>query len=622
MAKRPELPFEEAVFDEVFYNKELDYVVVPTSKKAFTLVFIVILFLAGLTLGKTGFFIMGRGTAYALRAEANVSREIKLPTYRAAITDRFGEMLAEHKSSFTVFLNIPTLAHDAEATNRVIESLSQILSLSKDDLFSIVEKNDLQVSNWVPVARNVTAKEAIATRALHEESLQVLDDYERVYKDSPVFAQIIGYTGTGDKNTVQGVSGVESTYDSLIRGEDGRYVFYQDAQGDLVGKRAIEEPKAAAPFELTIDADFQRYFYNRFKDALHALGRNAGTGIALNPQTGEILALISLPSFDANVFVDRSKTADRVKLLTDPSEPLFNRAVSGVYSPGSTIKPLVALASLKAGVFSPDSQVFSDGVLELPNPYVPEQPGRFLDWKAHGWVDVKKALARSSNIYFGIAGGGLPNNVSLDGLISGAFRRTGLGIQALHDAWAHFGFGAKTGVDIPAEGIGYLPTPEQKENQGGIWRLGDTYNVSIGQGDLLVTPLQLASFLASLANGGKIYKPFIHLGETPQILTDYSEEFATELAIVKDGLRDTVKQPYGTAYLLHDLPFAVSAKTGSAQTNNNTRVNALFTGYAPSEDPKIAILILVENAKEGSLNTIPVARDVLQWYYEHRLIAS
>ena len=269
-------------------------------------------------------------------------------------------------------------------------------------------------------------------------------------------------------------------------------------------------------------------------------------------------------------------------------------------------------------MIGPEKQIFSAGFIDIPNPYFPDQPSRFLDWKAHGWVDLRSALARSSNIYFYAVGGGL-----------GDVR--GLGIGKLNEYWRKFGFGVKTGIDLDAENIGFLPNPEEKEaRKKDIWRIGDTYNVSIGQGDLLVTPIQLINQIAGIANDGIMYQP--HLMEKiampdgriaeenqPKIINDFSgmHDLIVE---VRKGMADAVAKPYGTAQLLSNLPFSVGAKTGSAQIANNTRTNAFFAGYAPAENPEIAILVLIENAREGSLNAVPVGKDVLEWYYYNRLL--
>ncbi len=348
---------------------------------------------------------------------------------------------------------------------------------------------------------------------------------------------------------------------------------------------------------ITVDLEFQKYFYERFQQSLQELERHAGTGIAMNPKTGEILAMVSFPSFNNN---------EPVKYLRAPNQPLFNRAVSGVYSPGSTIKPLMALAGLKEKVMDTNFEVYSPGYLEIPNPYNPENPSRFLDWRVNGLVNLHSALARSSNIYFYVIGGGYKNT-------------KGLGINKLNEYWKKFGFDKKTNIDLSNEAVGFLPNPEEKEKRTKQpWRIGDTYNVSIGQGDLIITPIRLLTMIASIANNGKMMKPHFLLDEPPDILFDYSD-WGDLIKEVQRGMRDAVAQSYGTANFLYDLPYKTAGKTGSAQIANNTKTNAFFTGYGPVSDPQIVILILVEDAKGGSLNAVPIAKDVLKWYYDKRL---
>ena len=282
---------------------------------------------------------------------------------------------------------------------------------------------------------------------------------------------------------------------------------------------------------------------------------------------------------------------------------------------------------------TPEDIVFSAGYIEIPNPYFPDQPSIFKDWKAHGWVDMRSALARSSNVYFYEVGGGF-----------GA--RVGLGIVRLKKWWQLFGLGEVTGIDVSGEARGLLPDPDWKESRvGDIWRVGDTYNASIGQGDLLVSPIGLLNYITSIANGGLLYTPRIMktvyddagavvAASRPTVLRDMRREMSDFLVPVQEGMRDAVIQEYGTARLLRDIPMPVWGKTGSAQVAGNRKTNAFFVGYgaapygaddplAEADDngakPEIAILVIVEDAKEGSLNVVPVARDVFEWYYEHRI---
>ena len=333
------------------------------------------------------------------------------------------------------------------------------------------------------------------------------------------------------------------------------------------------------------------------------MGRTSGAGLIIDPRNGEVLSLLSFPSYDGN---------NVAAYLDNSNRPLFNRAVSGVYSPGSTIKPIHAAAALNEGVVQPTDQFFSAGYIDIPNPYNPEAPSRFVDWKPHGWVDVYSALARSSNVYFYIIGGGFQD-------------QKGLGIERLHKYWERFGFDKTTGIDIPGESSGFLPTVEEKEERtGDIWRIGDTYNVSIGQGDFRITLTRLLSAIAAIADGGTAYVPHLLLGEESKVMLDLTD-MAQAFQDVRQGMRDVVEKDYGSGYLLIDIPMSIGAKTGTPQFAGNTKMNALLVGYAAKDDnsvPEIAILVLIEDAKEGSLNAIPIARDVLRWYYENRIKSS
>jgi len=204
-------------------------------------------------------------------------------------------------------------------------------------------------------------------------------------------------------------------------------------------------------------------------------------------------------------------------------------------------------------------------------------------------------------------------------LVSGNFAASGIGIQTMKQYWQMLGFGEKTGIDLPFERESFLPDPANKEERTGIsWRLGDTYNISIGQGDLMVTPLQLLNFIASVGNGGKIYQPFLAKGALPEVMHDYSE-WSRELEVVQRGLQEAVSSPLGSSFFLRDLPMTVAGKTGTPQIANKQFVNAFFAGYAPAEKPEIALIVGIERAREGSLNALPIVKDAFRWYYEHRI---
>jgi len=602
-----QLHFEESVVDG--FVGDFNKIEQPISNIVFIFSAIfsmaVILVILGRIIFLGGFW----GDFYKNRAIVNTQKEVIIPAQRGLIVDRFNKPLLRNVPSFSVSIDVGSFLR-SKNINSIIPKLNEVLGLDPVEITKRINQVNLENTDRVLIAKDITLEQAIDIKTLNLDGIEVDDDYKRDYINSSIFSHVLGYTGIGDRgNEIVGISGLESSYDSSLRGQNGEYFILRDVKGNNIDKKVLKEAKPGNQLITTIDFEFQNYFYNRLQAGLEELGRTSGIGLAINPKNGEVLALITFPGFDNN---------HPAKYLNLPSKPLFNRVVSGLYNPGSTIKPLLALAALKEKLVTPDWQTYSSGVLEIPNPYTPDKPSKFLDWKAHGWVNLYSALARSSNIYFYALGGGIKGELK------------GLGINKLNEYWQKFELNQLTGIDLDNEAVGFLPNPDEKEKRTGqIWRLGDTYNVSIGQGDLSITPLRLLTFIASIASDGKTYRPFVVQKvideknnviqeNKPEITMDYSDWWA-EIKEVQKGLRDTVAQPYGTANMLYDLPYKTSGKTGSAQIQNNAKTNAFFVGYGPSDDAKIAILVLVEDAKEGSINTLPIAYDVLKWYYNNRL---
>lgn len=606
MPKDHDIHFEESLFDEGSGSAHL---AVPVRVGVFILTGACALALIGALFIRVAVLNSFFGSFYAVRAAANSDKEFILPAYRGIITDRFGAPLVTNISRFRISIDLNELFKSTltdSARDGLFKKIAAITGESDAVIRAAVMNADLEKNPRVVIGRALSLEQAIDVRALQNDAVIVEDDYVREYVDPLVFSPLLGYTGSAEVNgTIAGKAGLEASHDDILRGMDGVRIVYRDARGTILQEKRVREAAAGLTLTTTIDAPFQRYFYDRFKEGLTELGKTSGVGIALNPKTGEVLALVSFPSFDNN---------NPAAYLNHPLKPLFNRAISGVYSPGSTIKPLVALAALHEQVVAPTFTVYSPGYLELPNPYDPDHPSRFLDWRPQGVVDMYSALARSSNVYFYVVGGGCTVVTC-----NAVGRSKGLGIYALNEYWKKFGLDAITDIDMPGETVGFLPNPEEKQQRTGTpWRIGDTYNVAIGQGDLGVTPIRLLTFFASIANKGVMMQPHVIRTESPAVLMDYSS-WTDELAVVRQGLRDVVQKPYGTANALYDLPYKTAGKTGSAQIANNVKTNAFFIGYGPADDAQIAVLILVEDAKTGSLNAVPIGKDVLKWYYDHRL---
>ncbi len=626
MPKKPELFLEEAVLDD--FSKSFDTLEAPLSKKAFNLVIFFTLLITVIVSARIAFLVLKNGDFYKNRALANISEITVIPAERGIIFDRYNKPLVKNLTSFKVVLKLSDFfKKDKNSQIDELKSMEEILNLPRGQIEEWIKEIDLGKQNFLILSINLTIEQVAKIKTLNLADAQIQNDFYRQYEEPGIFSHILGYVGVVSVrdlknnsdlllNDLIGKSGLEFFYDNSLRGKNGEIINYRNAKNESINQKAFIGQARGNDIYLTIDKDFQSYFYYRLKKQLDNLGRVGGVGIAINPQNGEILALISLPSFDNN------KISPDV--ISNYSRPLFNRAISGLYNPGSTIKPLVAIAALKENVISPFKEIFSPGYLEIPNPYHPDQPSRFLDWKPNGWVNLYSAIARSCNIYFYEVGGGY-------GEIKG------LGIERLRDYWKKFGLEEKTGIDLPGEKSGFLPGVEEKEKRTGTpWRLGDTYNNSIGQGDIMITPLELINYIASIAAKGKIFKPFIVRQITddngnvikenfPQVIID---NFSLSDAIreVEKGMIDTTKKSYGTAFMLNDLPIVVAAKTGSAQIERNTKINAFFVGYntlinADNAAPKqIAVLILIEDAREGSLNAVPVAKDVFKWYYYNRIM--
>jgi penicillin-binding protein 2 len=596
-----------------------DFIEVSPSHNVFKLFFAAFLvFSLAVVLG-LAYLSLFRHNFYAARAADNMS-DIRIePAPRGIIFDRFGAALVRNEPSYKAYLLPHNLPENLEARQAEIDKIFQLLQLD-EDLRSKLRERDWSLTEKFLLVPDLTQEQLVNIAAANLVSVAIEPSFKRVTTSPFAFSHLVGFTGLVTEKDLAvspqlsiddeiGRSGLEGFYDEYLRGVNGEEVIMRDAKGLSYGEIRRRHSQSGKNLKTFIDAGLQEYFYKRLKEGLDALGRKSGVGIAVDPRNGEVLSLLSFPSFD---------TGNVSKFLNSPDKPFFNRAISGLYTPGSTIKPLHALAALTEGVIDPKTEIFSAGFIEIPNPYFPATPSRFLDWKAHGWVDLRAALARSSNVYFYEVGGGFG-------------KRVGLGIDRLKKWWEDFRLNDLTGIDLLGEVKGFLPDPTWKEMKtGNPWRIGDTYNVSIGQGDLLVTPAGLLNYISAIANGGKIYKlrvaesildsngKVVYYNE-PQVLGEISQTAKKFLKEIQEGMRDAVRMPYGTANILNNLPFSVAAKTGTSQIENNKRTNAFFVGYAPYEDPKIAILILIENSREGSLNTVPIARDVLMWYYENRL---
>lgn len=552
------------------------------------------------------------------------------PAGRGIILDRTGQPLVRNENTASVVVMPSLLPRDEAGRRTLAERAAALLGREPAAFLDPLLKADPAASRPLVLEENIDeARTLFLTEALAGNSIiRLVPSFRRVYLTSPAFAHILGYTGKVSAAEVQdetatylpidivGRSGLEASYESTLRGRHGQKLFRINAQGERLSPLGESPAVPGQSLVLTVDSELQAVLAKALERELKALDRPAGSAVALDPETGAVLALVSFPTFDNNIFGAGLDEASFANLANNPLKPLFNRAIGGQYPPGSSIKPVVGVAALTEKVIDPLTQIFVTGSITVTSVYDPSIKYVFKDWQAHGWVNFTWALAVSSNVYFYTVGGGFGDV-------------PGLGVERLAKYDELFGLGSKLGIDLPTEAAGLVPTPSWKTAAlGEPWYIGDTYHLAIGQGDLSVTPLQVAAYTAAIANGGTLYRPHLVAerrgpGEAvtvlaPEIIREIEADPAA-FRYTQAGLRRAVTE--GSARLLNSLSVAVAGKTGTAQPGGDQEPHGWFTGYAPYEAPQLALTILIENGGEGSRVAVPVAREVFTWYAEQRLKA-
>lgn len=575
------------------------------------------------------------GQEYEKKALENRYRELVLKPSRGIIFDHNKNLLLENVPRFDVVL-IPAdfpKAKEKDKIKKIGEVLKNEIDFSVGDYET--EANKINRGSYTPVLlkEDITRDQALMleARLLELPGIEIQKNSIRHYLFPEEFAHILGYIGRINeeeieikkknqeeylKNDLVGKMGLELSYEETLRGSFGRQQVEVDSFGKIEKVLATKEPRSGSNLLLTLDRDFQIFIRQKLEEGAKKASSNKAAAVAINPKNGEILAIVSIPSFDNNLFTGNRSNEEIKKLFENEDKPLLNRPVSGVYPPGSTIKPVVALAALQEKIIDDKTVIVDNGKIDVVNKYNSNIVYHFVGWNLNGLgpMNVYSAIAKSSDIFFYYMGGGFED-----------FQ--GLGADKLYDYYTQFLMGKKTGLDLPSEATGLIPTPAWKEKtKNEAWYLGDNYHIAIGQGDLLITPLQEAVFTAAIASGGTVYKPHLVTkafnqqdNETkefyPQVL---KENFLRKenFEIVKRAMRETVTS--GSAKDLNRLPFNVAGKTGTAQFANNTKTHAWFTCFAPYEDPEIALVVLVEGGGEGQDAAVPIASEILRWYFENK----
>lgn len=414
------------------------------------------------------------------------------------------------------------------------------------------------------------------------------DGFVRRVYEYPGFSHLLGYvsypkrdsSGNFYETEIVGLAGIEQAMNDLLAGENGTLLVEEDAHGAVQSSGTVQPAQKGQTVSVSIDARAQRAFAETVQELADRIPYLGGSAVLMDIYSGEVHALVSYPEYNPNV-LSAGGPADIIQSYqTNPRRVYLDRAVSGLYTPGSIAKPMVAAGAISDGTVTPEQGIVSTGSISIPNPYDPSRPSIFVDWKAHGWVDARRAIAVSSDVYFYAVGGGYGDFV-------------GLGIERLKYWYDAFGFTSKTGIELAGEAEGFVPTPEWKEERfGDPWRIGDTYNTSIGQYAMQTTPLAAVRATAAVANGGMLVRPTL-IKDAP--LAGQSMAISKEaLRVAQDGMRRAVTE--GTAGGLNDIRFVnIAAKTGTAQTGVNKEFyNSWIVGYFPYEKPKYAFAVVME----------------------------
>ncbi len=602
---------------------------IPLSRGAMSVFYYIVIVLLFFLLGKVFSMQIIEGDKFSRLADDNRSRSLLYQPIRGVIYDQNNVQLVFNESSFDLVLDKRDLPPEEDRRNTILSEVANIVGKEFNELKIETEKSTeptLLISKNLSHDKLLVLETKIGQKML--PGFRIDKNIIRNYKDGNVFSHVIGYLGRIDGKEYKsltnysissyvGKMGLEKSYEETLRGTPGLIKVHKDALENIKSEEVVAVPENGNSLVLWLDSELQKKVREALERKLQELGAKKAIGIAVDPKTGGILSMVSLPDFDNNAFQKNSGTNSVTDLLNDPNQPIFNRVISGKYLVGSTIKPLIASAALEEKIIDPKKEIYSPGYIEIPHQYDPEIVYTFKDWTIHGWVDMRKAIAQSSNVYFYSVGGGYKD-------------QKGLGPTLIKEYLKLFGWTDKTGIDLFNEVSGFIPDKEWKRDiLKEPWWDGDTYNLSIGQGFVQVTPLEVVTAYAAIANGGTLLKPqivkqIINTSEENKVIQDFMPQAIREnfikpeyLSIVREGMRQGVSgynSPLASSILLNDLPVVAAAKTGTAELGFD-HYNNWITVFAPYNNPKIVITLMIENVKGVQAAVLPVAKEILDWYF-------
>jgi len=561
-----------------------------------------------------------QGDHYAKISKGNSTREVVIKAPRGTILDKYGKILVRNIPSIDAIVIPADLPSDAEMRRRMADALADILGMNSGNAEIMLASQNAKVLNPVLFKENISQEQAliIAERKKDFPGIELEKTAIRQYENGEIFSPIVGYDGKMTQSEMAsnpgylmtdyiGKAGLEKSYEKKLQGIAGATQVEVDSMGNAKRIVGMTDPTPGSDLILNIDSELQKDIYDNLKETLEKTGTKTAAAVAIDPRNGGILALVSIPSYDNNLFAKGISNDEFQTLINDPDLPLLNRAIAGVYPPGSIIKPAMAAGALSEGTIT-SSTIISGlgGALHVG-------AWSFGDWKVHDPSDVKMAIAQSNDIFFYTIGGGY-----------GGIQ--GLGMSRMKKYYNLFGMGDLSGIDLPGEVAGFIPDEDWKKNKvGEKWYIGDSYHAVIGQGFVTVTPIQLVDYIASIANGGTLYSPRLvnrvksNSGQeeivSPRVIR--SNFIATDvMRTVREGMRMTVTM--GTAQALKTLPVEAAGKTGTAQFGSEGKTHSWFAAFAPYDNPTIAIVVLVPGGGEGNSAALPVAQKALQKYFSEK----
>jgi len=597
---------DDLFLDALAKKKDKNYEMIETalSDRNFKIMFSVFCLTIFSLLFYSFYFQVVKHEYFSERADKNKIAFKEIDAQRGIIYDRNMNQLVSNIQSFDLVCNIDSFSKDEIVKEREIFEAAKILGVSLEELKKTIEekKNKKEFVVFYDLDKDKVI--VFKARANDFSGFSIKKNQRRQYEYGEYFSNVIGYVSKAES---KGSSGIEESYEKDLKEIEGIIEKEKDVYGKIIKEETIRPPESGNNIILNINMDLQKKTAEVLSSVIKDTDAKSGTVIAMNPNTGEILTMITLPSYDNNIFSKNLTNEEYQKMLKDPEVSFFNSAIAGEYAIGSTIKPVIAAAALKEEIIDPDKNIYCEGGIKLGDGTIKN------DWKAHGYVNLNKAIAESCDVYFYTIGGGYGDI-------------KGLGINKIIDYLELFGFGEKTGIDISGETDGFIPTPEWKKQKTGLsWYPGDTYNISIGQGYLKATPLQLAIATSAIANGGKIIKPQLVksiIDKDNNVVKEYSTEILKEnimdsniLARVREAMRETILSPQGTAHSLSYYSFTSAGKTGTAETSKKESYHSLMVAFAPYENPEIVVSAIIENVAYEKLFINVIVRQVLDYYF-------